>query len=100
MRNFFFKRPDWFPSGLRSEGYWRLAQVFRIGPAALCLIIALIVFVVVLTMGYRDSDFSDQLGLAALWLIAAITSFVLAHFLIRLIVWIIEGFNGSGKASN
>ena len=93
MKNFLFKRPDWF----KHEGYWRLAQIFRIGPSAFCFILGVVAFFYMFVMACRACQ-GDQFGYVMLWFGASAGFFVVAHFLIRLIVWIIEGFKDSGKA--
>jgi membrane protein YdbS with pleckstrin-like domain len=88
LRNFLFKRPDWF----KHEGYWRLAQVFRIGPATAFLLYGLICLVYTLFVPLSGYGFGDQVAVVAVWLGVSVVSLVSIHFLVRLIVWIREGF--------
>jgi hypothetical protein len=88
LRNFLFKRPDWF----KHEGYWRLAQVFRIGPATAFLVFGVVCLAYVFFIPHRSFDFREQVAIGVVWLGASVVSLVSIHFLIRLIVWITEGF--------
>ncbi|WP_223592408.1 hypothetical protein [Pseudomonas sp. A-R-19] len=90
--DFLFKRPGWF----KHEGYWRLAQVLRLGPALLLLIGAVISLVFIFDGGFK----APYIGLSLLnsvgWFASAVVCLVVAHWLIRLIVWIIDGFKSDG----
>jgi membrane protein YdbS with pleckstrin-like domain len=89
LKNFLFKRPDWF----KHEGYWRLAQVFRLGLAAMFLVFA-VVSLGAGVVAYRSSGFFE---LGFVWAVTAVCSVVAVHWLLRLIVWVIEGFRGEVK---
>ena len=89
LRNFLFRRPDWF----RHEGYWRLAQVLRLGPAFIFLAISVLGFTLSFYMaGVGDEDSNTAFGITAAWLAGAIAYVIAMHWLLRLIVWITEGF--------
>jgi hypothetical protein len=92
LKNFLFKRPEWF----KHEGYWRLAQVFRIGPSAFCFILGILAFFYTFIMACSSCR-RDQFGYVMMWFAASISLLVAFHFLIRLIVWIIEGFKGHAE---
>ncbi|ANH96491.1 hypothetical protein A8L59_03570 [Pseudomonas koreensis] len=96
LKSFIFKRPDWF----KHEGYWRLAQVFRLGPAATFLVFSGFFLVGMLFMIVsKDRDVTFAAGASLGWLAGAIVYVIAAHWLIRLIVWIVEGFQSIDKAN-
>lgn len=89
LKNFLFTRPDWF----RHEGYWRLAQVLRLGPTFTFLAISALFFAVSFyKAGIGDDDLTDAFGFAVAWLAGAVVYVVAMHWLVRLIVWVKEGF--------
>ena len=113
LKDFLFKRPDWF----RHEGSWRLAQVFRLGPTFIFVIISLIAVVSTTVMFflsatetastvstgslYPPANQAERYGLAFLismaWFAGGVAYFTVAHWLLRLIVWITDGFKGGEK---
>ena len=96
LKSFLFKRPDWF----RHEGYWRLAQVLRLGPT-----FAFLAFSGLFFCGWIFLIFSGELAgenasiLALAWFAGAVAYIIALHWLIRLIVWITDGFKESRKQS-
>jgi len=87
--SFIFKRPAWF----KHEGYWRLAQVLRLGPAATFL--AFSVASLGIGVFFARGFFELSLG----WLAGSLASFVTVHWLLRLIAWIADGFKSRDKAA-
>lgn len=86
LKKILFQRPTWF----RHEGFWRIAQVMRLGPPA-----ALSLFgILVLGAGLVDWNErgSEALDMALGSFVGAIAIFVLVHLALRLIAWIIDGF--------
>lgn len=95
LSSFLFKRPQWF----NHEGYWRLAQVLRLGPTFTLLAISALFFAVSFYgASIGDEDATDTFGLTVAWFIGAIVYVVAMHWLIRLIVWITDGFKEAGKS--
>ena len=94
LKNFFFKRPNWF----RHEGYWRLAQVLRVGPSIFFLLIALLCLAVIPFIADDARDVRDRLEISLGFFAASVASFVIAHWLIRLVAWIADGFKEAGKS--
>ncbi|WP_223508750.1 hypothetical protein [Pseudomonas sp. BF-RE-29] len=92
LKDFLFKRPDWF----KHEGYWRLAQVFRLGPALLLLVGTVISLVFIFDGGFKAPYVVGNLLNSAGWFASAVVCLVVAHWLIRLIAWIIDGFKSGG----
>lgn len=96
LKSFIFKRPAWF----KHEGYWRLAQVFRLGPTATFLLFSGFFFAGFLYMIVNtERDITFVVGASLGWFLGAIAYVVAAHWLLRLIVWIVEGFKSSDKAA-
>ena len=95
LKRFLFRRPDWF----KHEGYWRLAQVLRLGPAFIFLTFSVIFFggwiFLILT---RDLAGENASLLALAWFTGAVVYVTAMHWLIRLIVWITDGFKETGKS--
>ena len=90
IKRFLFKRPTWFTH----EGYWRLAQVVRLGPFVCLMLYAVVALIASLI--YRGSS-------AALFSLNAfgggLALLVATHLLLRLIVWIVEGFHAAKKSA-
>lgn len=94
LRNFLFKRPDWF----KHEGSWRLAQVFKLGPAVFLLMCSAF-FIVGVIMRLQEGRDSTHASLLVIAFFAGAIAYVIAfHWLTRLIVWITEGFKQGGKS--
>ena len=85
VKKILFQRPAWF----RHEGYWRIAQVVRLGPSVALALFGLLGLVV----GLLDSDKDYSYEVAINSLIGAVVIFVTTHLMLRLIVWIIDGFH-------
>lgn len=85
VKKILFQRPAWF----RHEGYWRIAQVLRLGPSVALALFGLLGLVV----GLLDSDKDYSYEVAINSLIGAVVIFVTTHLMLRLIVWIIDGFH-------
>lgn len=85
VKKILFQRPAWF----RHEGYWRIAQVVRLGPSAALGLFGLLGLVVGLLRA--DDDYSYEISINCF--IGAIATFVTIHLMLRLIVWIIDGFH-------
>lgn len=93
-KHFLFKRPDWF----KHEGYWRLAQVFRLGPAIIFVAISAFALAAsFIKAGIGEDNSIEIFGIAVAWFAGAVAYIVAIHWLIRLIVWIIDGFKESRK---
>jgi len=88
LKSFLFKRPSWF----RHEGYWRLAQVFRLAPSIFLFSCG----VICLGVGVYIPDGIYILRLSGALIAAAIGFLVLVHLFLRLIVWIVDGFKAGG----
>lgn len=89
FKSFLFKRPDWF----KHEGYWRLAQVFRIGLSFFVLAIGIFALgagVLLLMQGKIHGLEVMLIGLV--YFAGAVACVIVLHWLIRLIVWITDGF--------
>lgn len=94
LRNFLFNRPDWF----KHEGYWRLTQVLRLGPTFVLLAIsALCLALSFYKSGSGREDGLEVFGFAVAWLAGAVVYVVAMHWLVRLVIWITEGFKQGGK---
>ncbi|WP_150816570.1 hypothetical protein [Pseudomonas fluorescens] len=96
LKQFLFKRPDWF----KHEGYWRLAQVLRLGPTFTFLAFSVIFFggwIFMISNGEREGENASVIALA--WLAGAVAYIVAMHWLVRLVVWIAEGFKSGSKAA-
>lgn len=94
LKDFLFKRPDWF----KHEGYWRLAQVLRLGPTFIFLAISLVCFgawIFLIVIGELEGENASVMALA--WLTGAVAYVGAIHWLVRLAVWINEGFKGHIK---
>ena len=89
MKDFLFRRPDWF----KHEGYWRLAQVFRIGPT----VFGLVMTVLMAYLAIFEFQSWRYFQYVYAWVGGTIAYLVSIHFLIRMIVWIVDGFKSSGK---
>lgn len=86
LNEFLFKRPEWF----KHEGYWRLAQVFRIGPVVFGMVMAIAAaFLAIFEFGW------DYFRYVYVWVGGSIAYIISSHLLMRLIVWIVEGFKSS-----
>lgn len=85
IKKILLQRPAWF----RHEGYWRIAQVVRLGPSAALALFGL----VVLVAGLLDSGKDHSYEVAINSLIGAVVIFITIHLVLRLIVWIIDGFH-------
>lgn len=95
LKKFLFKRPDWF----KHEGYWRLAQVLRLGPASIFLAFSVLFFGGWIFLIFTRSLEGENASLLALaWLAGAVVYVTAMHWLIRLIVWITDGFKETGKS--
>lgn len=90
VKSFLFKRPLWFTH----EGYWRLAQVLRLGPFCWLLICAAAMLGA--SIYYQDNE-TTGIGLG--FLVGAIAALTTTHLLLRLIVWIIAGFTAGKKSA-
>ncbi|MFP3678861.1 hypothetical protein SB725_17320 [Pseudomonas sp. SIMBA_041] len=89
LKSFLFKRPDWF----KREGYWRLAQVLRLGLtfaflATSVFFLSISVYVAVT----RRPNLDDAIGFTVAWFVGAVAYVIIVHWVIRLIVWIADGF--------
>lgn len=91
IKTFLFRRPAWFTH----EGYWRLAQVLRLGPSGALLLLSLAACAVGLFL--KDSTDSLYIGLG--YFAGAVAALVGMHLILRLAVWIIDGFNTPKKSS-
>jgi hypothetical protein len=89
LNSFLFKRPDWF----KHEGYWRLAQVFRLAPTAFLLVSGIVSF----GFGVYIPDGVYILRLSLVLLVGGIVYLVLVHWLLRLLAWIVDGFRNGSK---
>lgn len=94
LKNYLFKRPEWF----KHEGYWRLAQVFRIGPTFIFLAISVFCAGAIIVFLWQGRVAGDAAELALSWFAGAVAYVVVMHWLIRLIVWITDGFKEAGKS--
>lgn len=70
--------------------------MLRVGSAVFCLLVSAVLLCLGMISGSNASVF---LGLSILWLVGAVASIVVVHWLVRLVVWIVEGFKSGGKAA-
>jgi divalent metal cation (Fe/Co/Zn/Cd) transporter len=94
LKSFLFKRPNWF----KHEGYWRLAQVLRLGPTFIfitfgVLFIAGSAYLAIVGENPENSGLVFVTG----WFTGAATYLVVIHWLIRVAVWVTEGFKGQAQ---
>lgn len=89
MKKFLLNRPAWF----RHEGYWRIAQVFRLGPAGL-LIAAGIAGEIA---GVYIREGNDIFVVSAGYICGGVGLFAGVHLLLRLACWIADGFQAAGQ---
>ncbi|WP_154859858.1 hypothetical protein [Pseudomonas fluorescens] len=94
LNKFLFKRPDWF----KYEGYWRLAQVLRLGPAVFFLVFGGFYLFGVIVVFVEGNDPSVAIALALAWFAGAVAYVVAVYWLLRLVVWIADGFKDSGRS--
>lgn len=94
LKSFLFKKPSWF----KHEGYWRLAQVLRLGPTFIFITFGVLFIAgsAYLAIAGRSPE-NSGLAFAMGWFAGAVAYFAAMHWLIRLAVWITEGFNGHAK---
>ncbi|WP_449103568.1 hypothetical protein [Pseudomonas veronii] len=96
LRNFLFKRPDWF----KHEGYWRLTQVLKLGPTfAFLAVSAFCLAASFYEAGSGGKSAIAAFGFAVAWFVGAVAYVIAMHWLIRLIFWITEGFKDGSKAA-
>ena len=96
LKRFISKRPDWF----KRERGWRLAQVLRLGPT--------VVFLVFAGFGAGKTALSVLMGLfeevptaagvTLVWTVGAAAYVIAMHWLLRWVVWIVDGFKSGDKA--
>jgi hypothetical protein len=91
LKNFLFNRPKWFTH----EGYWRLAQVIRLGPFYGLLVTSGVLFIAAI---FQENNFDTLLG-GAFAAGGAVVLLGSAHLLLKLIVWIADGFQATRKTS-
>ena len=89
LKSFLFKKPNWF----KHEGYWRLAQVLRLGPTLIFLTIGIIfisgsVYLAIVGINPNNSGFEFAMG----WFAGAATYLLAVHWLLRMVVWVVAGF--------
>jgi hypothetical protein len=82
LKEFLFRRPSWF----QHEGFWRLAQVARLGiPCGVALLYAFVFFV------YGLNKPIYFVGVVAA-IAAGFVLLLIIHGLLRIAVWIADGF--------
>lgn len=89
LMNFLFKRPDWF----KHEGYWRLTQVLRLGPTLTFIIFSLLFLAVAIFLAVEGRNKENSgFAFAMWWFLGAVAYIVAMHWLVRLTVWVTDGF--------
>lgn len=90
MIKLLFNKPHWF----KHEGYWRLAQVLRLGTGGILTVIG--AFALIASLSTHNTKEPILIGLT--FLICAPISLILIDLILRLMHWLVDGFTVAKKS--